>query len=87
VPSGSYMAIAHPASDIAAEQMAQSSRDYNQRAAAPVTMRTHAEVSRFFDGLDLVEPGLVQLHRWRPGPGDLDPRPDLANYGGVGRKP
>ncbi|HZD01783.1 MAG TPA: SAM-dependent methyltransferase [Actinomycetes bacterium] len=31
------------------------------------TLRTHAEVSRFFDGLDMVEPGLVQLHRWRPG--------------------
>jgi S-adenosyl methyltransferase len=43
VPSGSYLAVAHPASDIAAEQMARSSRDYNEKAAAPVTMRTHAE--------------------------------------------
>jgi hypothetical protein len=87
VPSGSYLAIAHPASDIAAEQMARSSRDYNERAAAPVTMRTHAVVSRFFEGLELVEPGVVQLHRWRPG--NLDPGQgrELANYGGVGRKP
>jgi S-adenosyl methyltransferase len=38
-------------------------------------------------GLELVEPGVVQLHRWRPGPGDLDPHRELANYGGVGRKP
>ena len=86
VPPGSYLAVAHPASDVAAEQMARSSRDYNERAAAPVTMRTHAEVSRFFDGLDMVEPGLVQLHRWQPGAGDLA-RGELANYGGVGRKP
>jgi hypothetical protein len=86
-PPGSYLAIAHPASDIASEQMARSSRDYNQTAAAPVTMRTHAEVSRFFDGLDLVEPGVVQLHRWRPPAGDPGLARDLANYGALGRKP
>ena len=87
VPPGSYLAVAHPASDIAAEQMARSSRDYNQQAAAPVTMRTHAEVSRFFDGLELVEPGVVQVHRWRPGAGGPEQGRELANYGGVGRKP
>jgi hypothetical protein len=86
VPPGSYLTVAHPASDIASEQMTRSSRDYNQSAAAPVTMRTRAEVSRFFDGLELVQPGVVQLNRWRPDPGDLDPRRELANYGGVGRK-
>jgi hypothetical protein len=34
-----------------------------------VILRTQAEVSRFFDGLDLVEPGVVQLPQWRPDPG------------------
>ncbi len=62
-------------------------RRYNQQVTAPVTARTHAEVSRFFDGLDLVEPGVVQLHRWRAGTGDPASGRDLANYGGVGRKP
>jgi hypothetical protein len=52
--------------------------------ADPVTMRSHAEVARFFDGLDLVEPGLVQVHRWRAVP--TDPELELANYGGVARK-
>jgi hypothetical protein len=51
--------------------------------AAP---RSHQQVSRFFDGLEMVDPGLVQLHRWRPGPG-VDNMRDLAAYGGVGRKP
>jgi hypothetical protein len=37
-------------------------------------------------GLDLVPPGVVQLHRWRPGAGDVASR-ELPNYGGVGRKP
>ena len=53
----------------------------------PVTLRTHDEVSRFFGGLDVVEPGLVQLHRWRPGPKGPVPAHDIANYGAVAREP
>jgi S-adenosyl methyltransferase len=86
-PSGSYLVIAHPASDIATEQMSQSMRQYNEQARAPVTARSHAEVSSFFAGTDLVEPGLVQLHRWHAGTGDPGTGRDLPNYGGVGRKP
>jgi hypothetical protein len=85
VPSGSYLIIAHPASDIHATQIGTAANRLNQVMAEPVTMRTHAEVARFFDGLDLVEPGLVQLHRWRAVP--ADPGVELANYGGVARKP
>ena len=49
--------------------------------------RSHQQVSSFFDGLDLVEPGVVQLHRWRPGSGVDDTGRDLAAYGAVARKP
>jgi len=87
VPSGSYLAIAHPASDIAGEQMSQSMRQYNEQAHSPVTARSHAQVSSFFAGADLIEPGLVQLHRWRPAAGAADTDRDLANYGGIGQKP
>lgn len=59
----------------------------NPLMAEPVTLRTHDQVSRFFAGVDLVEPGLVQLHRWRPGPEGAVPATDIANYGAVGRKP
>ena len=59
----------------------------SDRAAAPVTARSHAEVCRFFAGLDLLEPGVVQLHRWRPGTADAGQGRELANYGGVARKP
>jgi S-adenosyl methyltransferase len=69
VPPGSYLVIAHPASDVATEQMARSMGEYNKQAAAPLTARSHAEVRGFFAGLDLVEPGVVQLHRWQPGTG------------------
>jgi O-methyltransferase involved in polyketide biosynthesis len=88
---GSYLVISHPASDVATEQMARSTRGYNDQSPIQLTMRSHAQVSQFFAGLDLVPPGVVQLHRWRPagpGPGP-GPGPDreLANYAGVGRKP
>lgn len=83
--AGSYLAVAHPAADVFTGQVAQAEQRYNELAAAPVTLRTHAEVSRFFAGLKLVEPGVVQVHRWRPeGP---VPGRDLAIYGGLGRKP
>jgi S-adenosyl methyltransferase len=85
VPSGSYLVIAHPASDIHATQIGSAATRFNTVMAEPVTLRPHAEVVRFFDGLDLVEPGLVQLHRWRAVPSD--PAVEIANYGGVARKP
>jgi hypothetical protein len=87
VVPGSYLAIVHPASDVAIEKMEQAMGDYNRQAASALSARSHAEVSRFFNGLDLVEPGLVQIHRWRPGVDDADQDRELAAYGGLGRKP
>jgi S-adenosyl methyltransferase len=81
---GSYLAITHPASDISPDSSARASRAYNESVATPQTRRGRAEVARFFDGLDLVEPGLVQLSDWRPGPDD-QPVP-TSGYGAVGRK-
>jgi S-adenosyl methyltransferase len=92
VPAGSYLVINHPASDVNAEIVAEGARRYNQSASAPQTRRSHAEVSRSFDGLDLLSPGVVQTHRWRPAPAGPDPAgPDPADHVsawcGVGRKP
>ena len=86
MPPGSYLVIAHPASDIHASQVGTAASRINPLMADPVTLRTHQQVDRFFAGLDLVEPGLVQLHRWRPGPEGPVPDGDIANYGGIGRK-
>ncbi|NUR03948.1 MAG: hypothetical protein HOY79_47810 [Streptomyces sp.] len=62
-------------------------RAYNEGAAehAGATLRTHAEVSRFFAGTDLLAPGVVELPEWRPGPGD-GPAPGVPLWCGVGRK-
>jgi S-adenosyl methyltransferase len=86
VPSGSYLAISHPAIDIHAAQ-AEAQRRYNERVSTPQTLRTHEQVSRFFDGLDLVPPGVVYVHTWRPDPGDDVPDDATSAHGGVARKP
>jgi hypothetical protein len=88
VPSGSYLAISHPAGDVDTGEIAEAYRRLNERMGATQgTLRTHGEVARFFDGLELVEPGLVQLHRWRPDPGDVGLEHDVPAYAGIGRKP
>jgi hypothetical protein len=87
IPSGSYLTVAHPASDVdqhVGPALRQLSTRMGGTRAVP---RSHQEVSRFFDGLEMVEPGLVQLHRWRPGAGLDDTGRDLAAYGAVARKP
>ena len=50
------------------------------------TYRSHAEVLRFFDGLEMVEPGLVPVQAWRPGSAAEAAAPS-ALWGGVARKP
>ena len=64
-----------------------SGNNTHEHVAVPLTARSHDEVSAFFAGLALVEPGVVQLHRWRAGTGDPGTGRELANYGGAGRKP
>ncbi len=86
-PAGSYLVISHPASDIGAGQGARSRQRYQEPAGYPATPRSRSEVSHFFDGLELAEPGVVQLPGWRPEPG-AEPGPAaLPMWCGVGRKP
>ena len=87
IAPGSYLVISHPAKDISSSEMGSSMRAYNESSPLQLTPRTFAEVSRFFDGLELVEPGLVQLNTWRPATLDIGDHRELANYGGVARKP
>ena len=87
VPRGSYLVLTHPASDIHGELVAESARRYNQSVVTPVTLRAFGQVSGFFDGLKLVEPGIVQCHRWRPRPGDSVDEYEVAGWGAIGRKP
>jgi S-adenosyl methyltransferase len=85
VPPGSYLAISHPASDIEPEKMAAMAARLNQMMAEKVTFRTRPEVAAFFEGLELVEPGLVNAPQWRPG-SEAEARNPAALWSGVARK-
>jgi 2-polyprenyl-3-methyl-5-hydroxy-6-metoxy-1,4-benzoquinol methylase len=84
VPPGSYLVISHPAADVHSEAVAQVAAEYNEHVATGQTRRTREQVTAFFDGLELLPPGVVQTPQWRPdGPAATDPVPMWA---GVGRK-
>jgi O-methyltransferase involved in polyketide biosynthesis len=84
VAPGSYLVVQHAPSDIRADEMAESSRHYNAAASAAISARTRDQVAQFFDGLEMIGPGLVDLSQW------LAPEaPDngVTSYVGIGRKP
>jgi hypothetical protein len=86
LPSGSYLVLSHPALDINPDQ-AEAQKRYNERVSTPQTLRTREQVAPFFDGLELVPPGLTYVHAWRPDPGDIVPPDGKSAHGGVARKP
>lgn len=83
MPSGSYLGISHMTKDVATEEMTRLEQSVPDSARYRFVMRSHAEVCALFDGLELVEPGIVTLDQWRPGAGELTP---AHHYGGLGRK-
>ncbi len=83
---GSYVALSHAASDIDAAQMAEMVRRLNEATAEKTTLRDRAGVTRLFDGLELVEPGVIRAAEWRPDT-DLEAASPAALWGGVARKP
>ncbi len=85
VPSGSYLAISHVASDIEPEKMAEMRERLNRMVSQKGTYRSHAEVARIFDGLELIPPGVTRIQEWRPD-AELDAKRPAAMWGGVGLK-
>ena len=85
VPSGSYLAVSHPASDVDSRDAERAAQSYNQHVAAPMRRRSREEFGRFFDGLEIIEPGIVQMHQWRPAETDLTA--PSSGHAAVGRKP
>ena len=83
--AGSFLTISHAAKDIEADAMGEAAAESNKRMAQQATLRSGEEVTRFFDGLDLVEPGVVPLNEWRPD-SELTRRITSIGWGGVGRK-
>ncbi len=83
LPSGSHLVLSHAASDLHAEPAQQVTAEY-ARAGIRLGFRTREEVARFFDGLDLVEPGLVTAAEWFRTPPAPSPE-DSGVHAGVAR--
>jgi S-adenosyl methyltransferase len=89
VPSGSFLVVSHPASDGGALAVAanKGTARYNELVATKMTRRTREEVLRFFEGLEILEPGLVPMAQWRPEPDVPIPHRLSPAHCGVARKP
>ena len=85
VTPGSYLALSHVASDIDPGQIAEATARLNQLSRQHFTLRDHDQVLRFFEGLELLEPGVVRVENWRAS--ELETRYRSAMWGGVARKP
>ena len=66
VPPGSFLAMSHLASDVQQDTMAEMGRRLNESMTQQFTMRSRAQVTGLFNGLTLVDPGVVLTHEWRP---------------------
>lgn len=86
VPSGSYLVVSHPTTEVDGAAMTAAVEYWNDRGSAPMTLRTRGELARFFEGLELLEPGLVTCSRWRPEEDEAG-LVDVAHWAGVARKP
>jgi hypothetical protein len=83
--AGSYLAIYDSAN--VDRSLNEALRDYNESGAAPYRVRTPEQIRSFFDGLELVDPGVVPIQQWRPEHSPFGPPKNLSNnLGGVARK-
>jgi S-adenosyl methyltransferase len=86
LPSGSYLVI-NDGTD-SDPVVVEATRTFNQNpnAASPYFLRSPEQIARFFDGLELVEPGMVPPPQWRPDAGAWGGPAEIVDCAGVGRK-
>jgi hypothetical protein len=87
LPPGSYLAMYDGTNVIHGAASDHIVEVWNSSGSAPLVLRTPEQIGRFFDGLELVEPGVVSCTRWRPDPSPFDEVDDVDAFCAVGRKP
>ncbi|GIH18492.1 SAM-dependent methyltransferase [Rugosimonospora africana] len=85
MPSGSYLVISHATADFWPAEKTAAVTATNRAHGVDFRFRGHAEVSRFFDGMELVEPGIVPVSEWRPDGGPTATRERANIWAGVAR--
>lgn len=87
LPAGSYLVMSHFTALVDSAVVEEGMRIYNESGGTPpVRGRSRAELIRYFDGLELLEPGLVSVSRWRPEPNEFGAPGEVYEFCGVGRK-
>jgi hypothetical protein len=87
LPAGSFLVISHATTELLEPDTARALETSDFPGRGDFTGRTRAQVQRFFDGLDLVPPGLTPISDWRPDPDTTPPQPhDASIYAAVARK-
>jgi hypothetical protein len=84
VPAGSYLAL-WDGTDTP-EDLDEAQKEWEASDAPLYTVRSTEQIGRCFEGLEMVEPGLVSITQWRPDPADAEVKP-MNGYGAVARKP
>ncbi len=84
LPSGSYLMLQD--GTVVSQENADALEDYNESGAVPYHLRTPEQIASFFEGLELVEPGVVPIQIWRPDVTPTDPKNHVNTFGGIGLK-
>jgi SAM-dependent methyltransferase len=87
VAPGSYLAISHLSSARRPQAAAQLADHAARQSRVPITFRSQEEITAFFDGWELVDPGVVELPAWRPDAGDPADAARSLGLAGLGRRP
>ena len=83
---GSYLVLSHPTDDIDHDRAHRVARVWNGSGTPKITIRTAPQIEALFDGLELLEPGVVSCPLWWPEPPGSDGTRPVAEYCGVARK-
>jgi hypothetical protein len=86
LPEGSHLVLSHTITSPSMPDVDEAVKFWNEHGTPKLTQRTGEQIARFFDGLELLEPGVVSCSRWRPEGGDGSLPDEVAMFGGVARK-
>ncbi|MER7916079.1 MULTISPECIES: SAM-dependent methyltransferase [unclassified Streptomyces] len=86
LPAGSHLVLSHTVTHPSMPDVDEAVKFWNEHGTPKLTQRTPEDVARFFEGLQLLEPGVVSCSRWRPEHDNGAEPEEVAMFGGVARK-
>ncbi|MEU6285589.1 SAM-dependent methyltransferase [Streptomyces sp. NPDC047028] len=86
LPAGSHLVLSHTVTSPSMPDVDEAVAFWNEHGTPKLTQRTPERISRFFDGLELLDPGVVSCSRWRPEGAEVAEPEEVAMFGGVARK-